>query len=115
MVLSIEDVAVERDDVLQQIREVNLSYLLLAQRMACQDKATAIYRLGISTELADILANLSPHQVIRIAASNQMLLDFRFSSNEAGLAQITKESLFSGLNRTHAAIMMAAMPVEDIN
>lgn len=114
MTASIDDAAVERGDVLQQIRDLNLSYLLLAQRMACRDKAVAMYRLGVSSELAGILAGLSPHQVIRIAMSSQMLLDFRFSSHASGLEQITRESMFSGLNQPHASILMAAMHIEEI-
>jgi len=111
---TIENADFETDDLMRQIGDVNLSYLLLAQRMVCRDKAVAIYRLGISSELAEILANLSPHQVIRVAMSNQMPLDFRFSNQACSLKQITQERLLPTLNQTHASILMAAMPVENL-
>ena len=35
-------------DTLNEIKEVNLSYLLLAQRLVREDKATGMFRMGIS-------------------------------------------------------------------
>jgi len=42
------------------IRDINLTYLMLAQQMIKKDKPAAIFRLGISQDLVDVLANLSP-------------------------------------------------------
>ncbi len=46
-------------EMLNEIREVNLSYLLLAQRLLREDKPMGMFRMGISDQLADVLANLS--------------------------------------------------------
>lgn len=43
-------------ELLKHIYDINLSYLLLAQRLIVQDKASAMFRLGISEEMANTLA-----------------------------------------------------------
>jgi hypothetical protein len=40
------------DTLLDEIREANLSYLLLAQRLLRTDRAEALYRLGIGGSAA---------------------------------------------------------------
>ena len=37
-------------DLMSEIRELNLGYLLLAQQMIKADRAAAMFRLGISAE-----------------------------------------------------------------
>jgi len=66
------------ESLLGDIREVNLSYLLLAQRMLRDDYASAIFRLGFSNEVADILMRLSPAQLVKLASSSSLLCRFRF-------------------------------------
>ncbi|MFP3624382.1 flagellar transcriptional regulator FlhD, partial [Burkholderia sp. SIMBA_051] len=39
-------------ETLDSIREINLSYIMLAQRMLREDKAVGMFRLGLSSELA---------------------------------------------------------------
>ena len=41
------------NEMLGEIRDANLSYLMLAQQMIRSDKASAIFRLGISQGIAD--------------------------------------------------------------
>jgi flagellar transcriptional activator FlhD len=66
------------EQLLEEIREANLTYLLLAQQMIRQDKPQALFRLGISEQVADIVAKLSTAQVLKIAASNMLMCQFRF-------------------------------------
>lgn len=40
-------------ELLKHIYDINLSYLLLAQRLIVQDKASAMFRLGINEEMAN--------------------------------------------------------------
>ena len=40
------------DQILNEIREANLSYLMLAQSLIRTDREQALYRLGISEESA---------------------------------------------------------------
>ena len=48
----------DNSQLLDEIREANLTYLLLAQRMIKDDKAAALFRLGINKEAADLIAAL---------------------------------------------------------
>jgi hypothetical protein len=42
------------DQILSEIREANLSYLMLAQSLIRSDREQALYRLGISEESASL-------------------------------------------------------------
>ncbi len=55
------------EQLLEEVREVNLAYLVLAQHMIRADKAQAMYRLGVSEEVAGIVDQLSPAQLMKIA------------------------------------------------
>ena len=46
------------DEMLDEMRDVNLNYLMLAQSMIQADKATAVFRLGISQDVADLIEAL---------------------------------------------------------
>ena len=47
------------DEYLQNIHDINLSYLLLAQQLIRQDKFAAGFRLGLSEGTIDNLKELS--------------------------------------------------------
>ncbi|MFY8043788.1 MAG: flagellar transcriptional regulator FlhD [Rhodoferax sp.] len=65
------------DQLLAQIREANTTYLMLAQNLIRQDKAEALFRLGMSEDAANMISALSPAQVMRIASTNMLLCRFR--------------------------------------
>ena len=65
------------DQMTAEIREANLTYLMLAQNLIRQDKAGALFRLGMSEESADLIAMLSPAQISKIASGNMLLCRFR--------------------------------------
>jgi flagellar transcriptional activator FlhD len=100
-------------DILGTIRDANLSYLMIAQQMIRSDKAAAIFRLGISTEIADLLENLSTAQVLKLAGTNTMLARFRFEDG-AILGMLTQYNKTDTLTQSHAAILMAGQAVEEI-
>lgn len=94
-----------------EIRELNLAYLMLAQRMLREDREGALFRLGVGTDVADLLLGLSSARLVRMA-SNQMLLPcFRFDdAMMAGLlAGQGRDQAAAGL---HAAILATGRPVE---
>lgn len=102
------------NDLMADIRDINLSYLMLAQQMVRADRATAIFRLGISADLADLIDHLSPAQIVKLASSSMMLARFRF--DDAGiLSMLTSHARGGALSQTHAAILMASQPVEEIH
>ena len=67
--------------VLAEIREVNLSYLLLAQRLLQEDRVAAMFRLGLSERVAEVVATLTPAQALRVASSSHLLCRFRFDDH----------------------------------
>lgn len=95
----------------EEIKEANLSYLLLAQQMINDDLAAATFRLGISQEMAELIARLTPAQLLKMAGSNMLLCRFRFDERLLlnMITDYTKDRLMS---MPHAAIMMAGQPVE---
>ena len=65
------------DQLTTEIREANMTYLMLAQNVIRKDKAEALFRLGISEESATLIATLSPAQIMKIASSPMLLCRFR--------------------------------------
>lgn len=101
------------NNILAEIRDANLSYLMLAQQMIRSDKATAIFRLGISAEIADLLEGLNNAQILKLAASNMMLARFRFDDS-AILGMLTDYYKDRELAHSHAAILMACQAGEQV-
>jgi flagellar transcriptional activator FlhD len=100
-------------EMLSEIKEINLSYLLLAQRLLREDRAMGMFRMGITGQLADVLANLTFAQTIKLAASSQLLCRFRFDDH-ALLSSLADKGRAGELGHTHAAILMAGQPAETI-
>lgn len=97
------------DEMLDEMRNVNLSYLLLAQNMIRDDKPAAIFRLGICQETADMIESLTSAQIIKLANSNMLISRFRFD-DEVILGMLTGYARDSALAQSHAAILMAGQP-----
>ena len=100
--------------LLSDIREVNLSYLLLAQRMLRDDYAAGVFRLGFSNEVADIVLRLSPAQLVKLAGSSSLLCRFRFDDYSL-LSALTHDVLGGALQQAHATILLAKQPVETLS
>lgn len=100
-------------DFSASIRDTNLAYLILAQQMVRQDRAAAIYRLGISKELADLIDTLSPAQLVRLASSNLMLVRLRLDETVAGLlSDLSKDR---SLVQAHASILLTGAAAESLD
>ena len=99
------------DELLQEIRDINLRYILLAQYMLRDDRDAGMIRLGISSECADLIANLSTAQVMKLAATNSMLSRFRFD-DVAILSMLTDETKSSTLSKFHASILLSGQEPE---
>jgi flagellar transcriptional activator FlhD len=101
------------NDIIAEIRDANLGYLMLAQQMIRSDKATAIFRLGISNEIADLIEGMNNAQILKLAGANMMLARFRFDDG-AILGMLTNYNKDRSLAHSHAAILMAGQAVEQI-
>jgi len=97
--------------VLDEIRETNLSYLLLAQQLIREDRAEALVRLGISESVANLVEQLSTAQILRISSSNMLMCRFRFDDEIVWnlLTSHTKDRSAQGM---HASILMAGKAIE---
>jgi flagellar transcriptional activator FlhD len=97
-----------------EIGDLNLAYLLLAQRLVREDVATAMFRLGLSRELADLLGNLSLSQIVKLAASSLLLCRFRFDDHPV-LSSVLNEGKTMALQQAHAAILLSGQQIEAVH
>ena len=95
------------DSVLDDIQDLNLSYLLLVQRMLREDRATAMFRLKLGAEMADLQASLSGKQLVQLARSNQLICRLAFEDAEQ-LTRVLNNQREQGLLQIHAALLMAS-------
>ena len=97
------------EQILAEIREANLSYLMLAQSLIRADREQALFRLGVSEETAAILEMLSPAQMLKIAAGNTLLCRMRVDDDLVWslLTNHGKSAANDGVSRLHASILMA--------
>ena len=97
------------EQILAEIREANLSYLMLAQSLIRTDREQALYRLGVSEETAAVIGTLSPAQMMKMASGNTLLCRFRMDDDIVWnlLTSHGKSSANDGTARLHAAILMA--------
>lgn len=102
------------EQILADIREINLSYLMLAQSLIRKDREQALFRLGVSEETADLIGTLSPAQIVRIASSNALLCNMRIDDDTVWglLTNHGKEASNAKASRLHASILMAGRHLE---
>jgi flagellar transcriptional activator FlhD len=93
----------------KEIADLNLTYMLLAQKLLREDRAAAMLRLGISAEMADLLVGMSLAETIRIAASNFVLCAFRL--DELPIVQnVMQGDRQPALQQAHISILLASAP-----
>ncbi len=97
--------------LIEDIRDLNLSYLMLAQRLLAEDRQNGMFRLGIGDDAANIIESLSPAQVLRMASSGLLLCQLRFD-DELLLSLLSNYEREPGVASIHAAIIAASRPVE---
>ena len=97
------------DQMLAEIREANLSYLMLAQSQIRGDREQALFRLGITEESATLINALTPAQMMKIASCNTLLCRMRCDDDMVWglLTNHGKPAANDGVSRLHASILMA--------
>ena len=107
----------DSEQLLAEIREANLTYLMLAQNLIRKDRAEALYRLGLTEEAADLLGMLSTAQLLKIASSNMLLCRFRVDDDMVWNL-LTNHSATKVDNdattKLHASILMAGRFAEAV-
>jgi flagellar transcriptional activator FlhD len=103
------------EQMLTEIREANMTYLMLAQSLIRRDKAEALFRLGMSEDAADLISALSPGQIMKIASGNMLLCRFRVD-DDIVWNLLTNHSVNKVDNdattKLHASILMAGRYAE---
>jgi flagellar transcriptional activator FlhD len=102
------------EQILAEIREANLSYLMLAQSLIRTDMEQALYRLGVSEETAQLIGTLSPAQMMKVAGGNTLLCRFRMDDDMVWnlLTNHGKGAANDGMSRLHASILLAGRHAE---
>lgn len=100
------------DSLQAEIREANLSYLMLAQHMLRKDRPQALFRLGLTEEVADVIDGLSPQQVVRVASSPMLVCRFRFD-DEIVWGLLANHGTHSSTQLLHAGIVMSGRLAEE--
>jgi len=96
----------DSNTALNDIQEVNLSYLMLAQRLLRENYAAGMFRLGFSSDVADIILQLSPAQLVKLAGSSSLICSFRL--NDYGLlSALTQDVLGGVLQQAHSTILLS--------
>ena len=91
---------------LRDIHEVNLSYLMLAQRLLRENFSAGMFRLGFNADVADIVLRLSPAQLVKLAGSSSLICGFRLNDYDL-LSSLTQDVLGGVLQQAHSTILMA--------
>ena len=99
----------ETTQILAEIREANLSYMMLAQSLIRSDREQALFRLGISEETANMITALTPAQMMKISSGNTLLCRFRMDDDMVWglLTNHGKSAANDVTTRLHASILMA--------
>lgn len=100
-------------DMREEIRELNLAYLMLAQQMVREDREEAMFRLGIASDVADLIESLSTSQIARMAGQQMVLCRFRFD-DAALVDMLAGKGRDAATSSLHAAILAAGQPVESL-
>ena len=93
-------------DATKEIADLNLTYMLLAQKLLRQDRAAAMLRLGIGGEMADLLTGMSLAELVKLATSNFVLCAFRLDELP-GVRSMIRPDRESALQQAHLSILLA--------
>jgi flagellar transcriptional activator FlhD len=92
-------------DASKEIADLNLNYMLLAQKLLREDKAAAMLRLGTSAEMAELLIAMSLPELIRLASSNFVLCGFRL--DDLPIFRTVMQAGQGALQQAHLSILLA--------
>jgi len=101
-------------EIRKYIHDFNFSYLYLAQSLINQDKALAMFRLGVDDAMADTLKNLMPSQMTKLSEASQLLCLFRFNEPQT-IRLLTEDSRVDDLQQLHTGILLSSSLVIHTN
>lgn len=90
---------------LAEIQDLNLTYLVLAKQMLAEDRDAAIFRLGLTPDVADYLLSLSAKKLSQLSRSNQLVFSLRFENAVDLEATLQSYRDFLGAPNHHSIVM----------
>lgn len=97
------------ETLLAEIRDQNLGYLMLAQKLLRQDRDEGMFRLGVDEDVADLIVNMTTSQMLHISNTNILICQMR-NAEESIWKLLTSHSRTAGIgaaaSRLHASILM---------
>ncbi|APG19339.1 flagellar transcriptional activator FlhD [Kosakonia radicincitans DSM 16656] len=102
------------NEQMQSIEDLNLSYLLLAQRLIREDNIAAGFHLGLNETTMETIKGLSLPQLIKLSSTGQLISRLRID-DEALIACLTKESRIDALQRFHTGIILSSNLLSEDN
>ncbi|WNN54722.1 flagellar transcriptional regulator FlhD (plasmid) [Hafnia alvei] len=102
------------NEQLQNIHNINLSYLLLAQRLIRDDQLAAGFQLGLDDHAIEILKDLSLPQLIKLSSIGQLICRLRVD-NKAVIDCLTKDSRIDALQRIHTGIILSTELLDSLS
>ncbi|AEC18758.1 transcriptional activator FlhD [Pusillimonas sp. T7-7] len=91
---------------------MNLSYLILAQRLLRANVAKGIYRLGLDEDAAQLLSEFTLPQILKLASSNVLLCKFRLNDYQL-LSALNRDGLDGSLLAAHATLLLSNSEQQD--
>lgn len=98
------------NDLSSEVRELNLAYLLLAQKMIRNNPLMAQVQLGLPESAMDKLQNMSFTQAVRVASTPMVMCAMRFDDEKLWnvMTDNRRDPKLVGL---HTAILSVCQPV----
>ena len=94
---------------LNEIRDVNLNYLILAQRLLREDFSIGLYRTGLSEETGRMIMQLSLQQTVALAASTTLLCGFRLDDASL-LSVLSRRGMNGALQQARMTMALSQAP-----
>jgi flagellar transcriptional activator FlhD len=91
--------------VANEITDLNIGYVLLAQKLLRLDRPAAMLRLGIDGEVADFVATLTPSQILTLSSTNALLCGLRLGEL---LPAVTRTGHDALAQQAHLFIVLAS-------
>lgn len=95
-----------QNKTISELQELNLSYLLLVQKLILEDRDIAIFRLKIDEELAELIAGMSIRELTILARQSHSLLQPNLG-DVSQLKVILTNKRDTGMQTTHLAMHLA--------
>lgn len=96
------------DSTLAEIQDLNMTYLVLAKQMLTEDRDAAIFRLGLTSDVADYLLSLSAKKLSQLTRSNQLVFSLRFESAADLEATLQSYRDYLGTPNHHSVVLASS-------